>query len=151
MTIGKYAGTTSIQSAPTKDNVYENILKDVAQLTKLGVPRPDIKIVINPDTETNLLLDPKYANATSEIGSTLARTGTYKRITGAESYVSYLMEDVNYIVFYPEATLKFDWYKTPLELVKIQDQFMMDAYKLGCRFTIGHALLNPELLIFNNK
>lgn len=76
-------GTASTRPDCTKENVYENIVSDVAKLAKKGIDKARMFIAIDYATETMLLNDQKYSDTASQIGAELAREGVVGRINGA--------------------------------------------------------------------
>lgn len=97
-------GTTdSTMKDCTKENVYSNILADIAEIAKLGVDKSRIRVAISYATELLLLTDEKYSNTTSQIGAELAREGIVGRINGVNVLTQELGQvggkDVEYIVY----------------------------------------------------
>ena len=97
-------GTTdSIMADCTADNVYANILADIAEIAKLGVDKSRIRVVISYATELLLLTDEKFSNTSSQIGAELAREGVVGRINGVNVLTQDLgqvaSKDVEYIVY----------------------------------------------------
>ena len=97
-------GTTDSTMADcTADNVYSNILADIAEIAKLGVDKSRIRVAISYATELLLLTDEKFSNTTSQIGAELAREGVIGRINGVNVLTQDLgqvaSKDVEYIVY----------------------------------------------------
>lgn len=97
-------GTTDSTMADcTADNVYANILADIAEIAKLGVDKSRIRVAISYATELLLLTDEKFSNTTSQIGAELAREGVIGRINGVNVLTQDLgqvaSKDVEYIVY----------------------------------------------------
>lgn len=97
-------GTTDSTMADcTADNVYSNILADIAEIAKLGVDKSRIRVAISYATELLLLTDEKFSNTTSQIGAELAREGVIGRINGVNVLTQDLGQvankDVEYIVY----------------------------------------------------
>ena len=80
----------STQADSTATTIYENILRDIAILAKKGVDKNRMYVGISYESETLLLLDERFANSASQIGSELARTGVVGRVNG----VNVLTEDL---------------------------------------------------------
>lgn len=97
-------GTTDSTMADcTADNVYANILADIAEIAKLGVDKSRIRVAISYATELLLLTDEKFSNTSSQIGAELAREGVVGRINGVNVLTQDLgqvaSKDVEYIVY----------------------------------------------------
>lgn len=97
-------GTTDSTMADcTADNVYSNILADIAEIAKLGVDKSRIRVAISYATELLLLTDEKFSNTSSQIGAELAREGVVGRINGVNVLTQDLgqvaSKDVEYIVY----------------------------------------------------
>jgi hypothetical protein len=152
--IGPEAGTASTQSAVTDKNVYENITKDITQLVKLGFIKSQIKVAVSPDCANLLVLDPRYGNSSSEIGAGFLRYAVMKPIYGVESYEVPLMftadPKLQYIVFGQRSALTFDWFKKPLQINNLTNEFINSSALQG-RINYTNALLNRTHLIYNNK
>lgn len=108
--------TESTQANCTKDNVYENIVLDIAEIAKLGVDKNKMYVAISYDTESMLLTDEKYSNTASQIGAELAREGVVNKINGVKVITQDLGQDdsgndVEYIVYATEWCQAIDEWK----------------------------------------
>ena len=95
--------TVSTMNDCTADNVYANILADIAEIAKLGVDKSRIRVAISYATELLLLTDEKFSNTSSQIGAELAREGVVGRINGVNVLTQDLGQvegkDIEYIVY----------------------------------------------------
>ena len=103
--------TASTQPDCTKENVYENIVKDIANIAKLGVDKNRMYVAISYDVESMLLTDEKYSNTASQIGAELAREGVVNKINGVKVITQDLGESVEYIVYATEWCQAIDEWK----------------------------------------
>ena len=92
-------GTESEQEDCTAENVYSNIVKDIAKLAKKGIDKERMYVAIDYAIETLLLTDQKYSNTTSQIGAELAREGVVNKINGVKVIVQDLGEKAEYIIY----------------------------------------------------
>lgn len=148
---GGSEGTASTLPKPTETTVYDNLLQEVILLAKQGVATSDIRIVISGDTERMLLLDPRYTNSGSEMGSGIVRTGEPTRgINGAIATTSYSL-DINYVIFNSKASLAVEYCSLPLKIVDIQNERHIGASRMIAKFNHGYGLLNKEMFLYNDK
>ena len=96
--------TPSLQADCTKENVYENIVKDNSRVARLGADKNRMYVAISYETENLLLTDEKYSNTASQIGAELAREGVVNKINGVKVITQDLGEDstgkaIEYIVY----------------------------------------------------
>ena len=103
--------TASTQPDCTKENVYENIVKDIANIAKLGVDKNRMYVAISYEIESMLLTDEKYSNTASQIGAELAREGVVNKINGVKVITQDLGESVEYIVYATEWCQAIDEWK----------------------------------------
>ena len=78
-TIGLINKNTKFGVYGTVDNIYMNIVKDIAQLAKRGVDKNRMYVAVSYATEALLLANPVYANTSSQIGAELAREGVVNK------------------------------------------------------------------------
>ena len=145
-------GTASTQGATTKDTVYENILKDIAILSKLGVDKSRLKVAISYETEVLLLTDEKFSNTASQIGAELAREGVIGKING----VNVLTQDlgtkngaaVEYIVYAIDWCQSIDEWKVEPAINDLKDGAHIGASALQGRMVYTDALTDKQAVIF---
>ena len=86
-TIKEDLGDDSTPIQITKDNAYEMIVKMRTALDKKNVPKQGRWIVLPPEYEGFMLLDPRFAYNTSESNTRLA-SGVVSRAAGFDIYIS---------------------------------------------------------------
>lgn len=106
---------SSATGASTEATIYANILKDIAQLKKLGIKSNRIKVAIDSDVEVLLLTDEKFSNTAGTLGAELVREGVIGKIAGVATKPNYLMgEDVEFIIYDKRFCQKYEvWKKEP--------------------------------------
>lgn len=149
-TTGATSGTQSTQPKPDDTNAYQVILTDITQIFKQGVPLEDIRVVVSADTSASLLLDPKYTNSASDVGSQILRLGGNKAINGAPVVVSPTL-NINYCVFNSKSAIGVDFFKCPLEINTLRDGLHICASNMTARFAYGFACLNKAMFLYNDK
>lgn len=145
--------TASTQADCTKDNVYENIVKDIANIAKLGVDKNRMYVAISYDIETMLLTDEKYSNTASQIGAELAREGVVNKINGVKIITQDLGEDVEYIVYATEWCQKIDeWKVNPVvvDLTSGSSEYI-GASALKGRFVYEDVVTDAKAVIVKKK
>lgn len=148
-------GTASTQGESTKATIYENILKDVAILSKLGVDKSRIKVAIAYETEVMLLTDEKFSNTASQIGAELARNGVIGRINGVDVLTQDLGEKdgaaVEYIVYAIDWCQAIDEWKVEPSIVDLKDGAHIGASALQGRMVYTNVLTNEQAVIYKTK
>ena len=145
-------GTASTQGATTKETVYENILKDVAILSKLGVDKSRLKVAISYETEVLLLTDEKFSNTASQVGAELAREGIIGKING----VNVLTQDlgtkdgaaVEYIVYAIDWCQAIDEWSVEPSINNLADGSHIGASALQGRMVYTDALTDKQAVIY---
>lgn len=146
----------STQADSTETTIYENILRDVAILAKKGVDKNRMRIAISYETETLLLLDERFANSASQIGSELARTGVVGKVNG----VNVLTEDlgvnaqgqaIEYIIYGIDWVQAVDAWKKGLAVNNLSDGKHIGASALQDRYVYTDAVTNKEAVIVKAK
>ena len=140
-------GTASTQADSTEQNVYSNIVKDIAILAKRGIDKNRMYVAIDYTTETLLLTDEKYSNTASQIGAELAREGVVGRINGVNVIVEDLGEGCEYIVYGVEWTQAIDAWKVPLGVYDLRDGAHIGASALQGRAVYKNALTDTNAVI----
>ena len=149
-------GTTeSSMEDCTTDNVYSNIVKDIAKIAKLGVDKSRIRVAISYDTETLLLTDQKYSNTASQIGAELAREGVVGRINGVNVIVEDLGQaggkDVEYIVYAIDWCQAIDEWKIMPTINDIKDGKHVGASALQGRMVYTDTVTDEKAVIYKKK
>lgn len=145
--------TASTQPDCTKDNVYENIVKDIAKIAKLGVDKNRMYVAIAYDTESMLLTDEKYSNTSSQIGAELAREGVVNKINGVKVITQDLGKGVEYIVYATEWCQKIDEWKvnpTVVDLTSGSSEYI-GASALKGRFVYEDVVTDAKAVIVKKK
>lgn len=145
--------TASTQPDSTKENVYENIVKDIANVAKLGVDKNRMYVAISYDVESLLLTDEKYSNTSSQIGAELAREGIVNKINGVKVITQDLGENVEYIVYAVDWCQKIDeWKVNPVivDLTNGSDKYI-GASALKGRFVYENVVTDAKAVIVKKK
>lgn len=142
-TASKTAGTNS-----TANTIYADILKDIAQLKKLGVPSQRIKVAIDSETEVLLLTDAKFSNTASQIGAELARDGIVGRINGCDVVTEDLSGvGAQYIVFAPDWCKAIDEWTIEPRVREMADAKYVGASKLEGRMVYADAVTDKKAVV----
>ena len=149
-------GTTeSTMEDCTTENVYSNIVKDIAKIAKLGVDKSRIRVAISYDTETLLLTDQKYSNTASQIGAELAREGVVGRINGVNVIVEDLgqtaSKDIEYIVYAIDWCQAIDEWKIMPTINDIKDGKHVGASALQGRMVYTDTVTDAKAVIYKKK
>ena len=150
--------TESTQPDGTVDNIYMNIVKDIAQLAKRGVDKNRMYVAVSYATEALLLANPVYANTSSQIGAELARNGIVNRINGVNVITQDLGETedgqaIEYIVYGVDWTQAIDeWMVNPVvvDLTTGSDKFI-GASALKGRMVYADAVTDKNAVIVKAK
>lgn len=150
--------TPSLNDDCTKDNVYENIVKDVSKVAKLGVDKDRMYVAISYETENLLLTDEKYSNTASQIGAELARNGVVNKINGVKVITQDLGQDstgkaIEYIVYAIDWCQKIDeWKVNPVvvDLTNGSAEFI-GASTLKGRFVYEDVVTDAKAVIVKSK
>lgn len=146
-------GTASTQADCTAENVYANIVKDIAKIAKLGVDKSRIRVAISYETETLLLTDEKYSNTASQIGAELAREGVVGRINGVNVLTQDLGETsgskaVEYIVYAIDWCQAIDEWQVQPTINDIKDGKHIGASALQGRMVYGDKVTDAKAVIY---
>lgn len=149
-------GTASAQDDCTAENVYENIVKDIAVLAKKGVDKERMYVAIDYATETLLLTDAKYSNTASQIGAELAREGVVNKINGVKVIVQDLGKDENdkaveYIVYGIDWCQAIDEWKIQPAINNLSDGKHIGASALQGRMVYTDKVTNTGAVIVKVK
>lgn len=147
-------GTASSQSDCTAENVYSNIVKDIAVLAKKGIAKERMYVAISYDVETLLLTDEKYSNTASQIGAELARNGVVGRINGVNVIVQDLNDGENeaeYAVYGVDWCQAIDEWEVAPSINNLQDGTHIGASALQARMVYEDVITNKEAVIVKKK
>ena len=150
--------TVSTQPDGTVDNIYMNIVKDIAQLAKRGVDKNRMYVAVSYATEALLLANPVYANTSSQIGAELARNGIVNRINGVNIITQDLGETedgqaIEYIVYGIDWTQAIDeWMVNPVvvDLTTGSSEYI-GASALKGRMVYADAVTDKNAVIVKAK
>ncbi len=145
-------GTDSTQEDCTAENVYSNIVKDIAILAKKGVSKDRMYVAIDYATETLLLTDEKYSNTASQIGAELAREGVVGKINGVKVIVEDLgkkdeTKDVQYIVYGIDWCQAIDEWQVQPTVNTLSDGAHIGASALQGRMVYADTVTDTDAVI----
>lgn len=149
-------GTASEQADCTAENVYANIVKDIAILAKKGVDKSRMYVAIDYATETLLLTDSKYSNTASQIGAELAREGVVGKINGVNVIVEDLSQNtaktkIEYAVYGIDWCQAIDEWKIAPSVNNLSDGAHIGASALQGRMVYADTLTRKEAVIIKTK
>lgn len=149
-------GTASKQEDCTAENVYANIVKDIAILAKKGVDKSRMYVAIDYATETLLLTDSKYSNTASQIGAELAREGVVGKINGVNVIVEDLSQNtaktgIEYAVYGIDWCQAIDEWKIAPSVNNLSDGAHIGASALQGRMVYADTLTRKEAVIIKTK
>lgn len=144
-------GTESEQEDCTAENVYSNIVKDIAKLAKKGIDKERMYVAIDYAIETLLLTDQKYSNTTSQIGAELAREGVVNKINGVKVIVQDLGEKAEYIIYGIDWCQAIDEWKVQPSVNNLNDGSHIGASALQGRMVYTDVITNKEAVIVKKK
>ena len=145
-------GTASTQEDCTADNVYANIVKDIAILAKKGIDKERMYVAIDYATETLLLTDEKYSNTASQIGAELAREGVVNKINGVKVIVQDLGTNtegkaIEYFIYGIDWCQAIDEWKVAPSINNLSDGSHIGASALQGRMVYTDTVTNKEAVI----
>ena len=149
-------GTASTQEDCTEENVYANIVKDIAKQAKKGIDKERMYVAIDYATETLLLTDEKYSNTASQIGAELAREGVVNKINGVKVIVQDLGTDesgkaIEYIVYGIDWCQAIDEWSVAPAINNLADGAHIGASALQGRMVYTDTVTNAEAVIYKAK
>lgn len=149
-------GTDSKQEDCTAENVYSNIVKDIAILAKKGIDKERMYVAIDYATETLLLTDEKYSNTTSQIGAELAREGVVNKINGVKVIVQDLGANsegkaVEYFIYGIDWCQAIDEWSVAPSINNLADGAHIGASALQGRMVYTDTVTNKEAVIVKAK
>ena len=149
ITVGK--GTKSAPTAITVDNAYEVMVNIKTALDKANLPKKGRKVVVPPEFEGFMLLDPRFVQVGTDASNDRFEDGTVYKVAGLEVRVSN-----------NAPTFTYETSKTGYEIVAsspVQGTFAnqilkTEAYRPEKRFAdavkglhvYGAAVLRPEVV-----
>jgi hypothetical protein len=147
-TEGNYTASKTQGTDSTAATIYADIVKDIAQLKKLGVPASKIKVAIDNETEVLLLTDSKFSNTASQIGAELARNGVVGKINGVDVITEDLSaKGAQYIVYGVDWCKAIDEFTIAPRVVDIMDGAHVGASKLEGRMVYADAVTNKKAVV----
>lgn len=146
----------STQADCTEENVYKNIVKDIAMQAKRGIDKNRMYVAVSYETETLLLTDEKFSNSASQIGAELARNGVIGKINGVYVITEDLGENeagqaVEYIIYGVDWTQKVDGWKVGLAVNDLKDGKHVGASALQDRYVYTDAITNKNAVLVKSK
>lgn len=137
-------GTTSSDTtAMTKNNVYEKLATEVANMKKRNMEVAEMRIVIDADTELKLLTDEKFANTSGQLGAELIREGVIGKINGVPVKTNYLLpEGVEAIIYDKRFIQKYEVWAVEPTINNLADGKHIGASALQGREVGGLAVTN---------
>ena len=147
-TAGNFTASKTQGTDSTAATIYSDILKDIAQLKKLGVPSSRIKVAIDSEVEVLLLTDDKFSNTASQIGAELARNGVVGKVNGCEVITEDLSSvNAQYIVYAPDWCKAIDEFTIAPRVVDIRDGAHVGASKLEGRMVYANAVTDKKAVV----
>ena len=141
--VGK--GTTSDDTtALTKEDAYEKIAKEIANMKKRNMEVESMRVVVSADTELLLLTDDKFANTAGTLGAELVREGVIGKINGVAVKPNYLLpENVEFIVYDKRFAQKYEVWSVEPSINNLADGKHIGASALQGRQVGGLMVTNP--------
>ena len=140
--VGK--GTTSDDTtALTKEDAYEKIAKEIANMKKRNMEVASMRVVVSADTELILLTDDKFANTAGTLGAELVREGVIGKINGVATKANYLLpEGVEFIIYDKRFAQKYEVWSVAPSINNIADGKHIGASALQGRQVGGLMVTN---------
>lgn len=138
-------GTVSADTdALTKENAYNKIAAEVANMKKRNMELANMRIVVSADTELLLLTDDKFSNTAGTLGAELVREGVIGKINGVAVKANYLLpEGVEFIVYDKRFAQKYEVWSVEPSINNIADGKHIGASALQGRQVGGLMVTNP--------
>lgn len=145
---GNHTASQTAGTASTAQTIYADILKDIAQLKKLGVPSQRIKVIVDSEAEVLLLTDEKFSNSASQLGAELARNGIVGKINGCDVVTEDLSAvNAQYIVIAPDWCKAIDEWTIEPRVRDMADAKYVGASKLEGRMIYANAVTDAKAVI----
>ena len=137
---GTVSGDTT---ALTKEDAYEKIAKEIANMKKRNMEVANMRVVVNADTELLLLTDDKFANTAGTLGAELVREGVIGKINGVATKANYLLpEGVEFIIYDKRFAQKYEVWSVAPSINNIADGKHIGASALQGRQVGGLMVTN---------
>ena len=134
---------SSDTTALTKEDAYEKIAKEIANMKKRNMEVASMRVVVNADTELLLLTDNKFANTAGTLGAELVREGVIGKINGVATKPNYLLpEGVEFIIYDKRFTQKYEVWSVEPSINDIKDGKHIGASVLQGRQVGGLMVTN---------
>lgn len=137
---GTISGDTT---ALTKEDAYEKIAKEIANMKKRNMEVANMRVVVSADTELLLLTDDKFANTAGTLGAELVREGVIGKINGVATKANYLLpEGVEFIIYDKRFAQKYEVWSVAPSINNIADGKHIGASALQGRQVGGLMVTN---------
>ena len=137
---GTVSGDTT---ALTKEDAYEKIAKEIANMKKRNMEVANMRVVVSADTELLLLTDDKFANTAGTLGAELVREGVIGKINGVATKANYLLpEGVEFIIYDKRFAQKYEVWSVEPSINNIADGKHIGASALQGRQVGGLMVTN---------
>ena len=134
---------SSDTTALTKENVYEKIAAEIANMKKRNMEVASMRVVVNADTELLLLTDSKFANTAGTLGAELVREGVIGKINGVATKPNYLLpEGIEFIIYDKRFAQKYEVWSVEPTINDIKDGKHIGASALQGRQVGGLMVTN---------
>lgn len=135
--------TSSDKTALTKEDAYEKIAKEIANMKKRNMEVANMRVVVSADTELLLLTDNKFANTSGTLGAELVREGAIGKINGVATKANYLLpEGVEFIIYDKRFIQKYEVWSVAPSINNIADGKHIGASALQGRQVGGLMVTN---------
>jgi hypothetical protein len=134
---------SSDTTALTKEDAYEKIAKEIANMKKRNMEVASMRVVVSADTELLLLTDDKFANTAGTLGAELVREGVIGKINGVATKANYLLpEGVEFIIYDKRFAQKYEVWSVAPSINNIADGKHIGASALQGRQVGGLMVTN---------
>ena len=134
---------SSDTTALTKEDAYEKIAKEIANMKKRNMEVANMRVVVSADTELLLLTDDKFANTAGTLGAELVREGVIGKINGVAVKPNYLLpENVEFIVYDKRFAQKYEVWSVEPSINNLADGKHIGASALQGRQVGGLDVTN---------
>ena len=134
---------SSDTTALTKEDAYEKIAKEIANMKKRNMEVASMRVVVSADTELLLLTDSKFANTAGTLGAELVREGVIGKINGVATKPNYLLpEGVEFIIYDKRFAQKYEVWSVEPSINDIKDGKHIGASTLQGRQVGGLMVTN---------
>ena len=134
---------SSDTTALTKEDAYEKIAKEIANMKKRNMEVASMRVVVSADTELLLLTDNKFANTAGTLGAELVREGVIGKINGVATKPNYLLpEGIEFIIYDKRFAQKYEVWSVEPSINDIKDGKHIGASALQGRQVGGLMVTN---------